>query len=268
MIPTSRRTRLASRTTSWPAIFTLPEVRPRVVVRIEMVVVLPAPFGPSSAKNCPCSTSKLTPSTAFTVPFRYRLTRSRTSIAGAIATELMWSEGPRCGMPYSFKNRSGARGLRVPTKSSGRGRPPGALHHQRQAAGQENSRSPAEDGPQAQRAFGLLGAGQRTTRHHIASVERINDDRAANTGSRLPADHVLAMVAHISEYARRRNNRSALELGRGGQQCAIRIDHDQIGVRRAGDVDWGAVHDRLRVRSSVQVARRFPRHLDLRMIGG
>src|SRR5690348_12569210 len=49
-----------------------------------MVVVLPAPFGPSSAKNCPCSTSKLTPSTAFTVPFRYLLTRSRTSIAGAI----------------------------------------------------------------------------------------------------------------------------------------------------------------------------------------
>jgi hypothetical protein len=53
-------------------------------VRIEIVVVFPAPFGPSSAKNCPDSTSKLTPSTAFTVPLRYRLTRSQTSITGAI----------------------------------------------------------------------------------------------------------------------------------------------------------------------------------------
>src|SRR6266852_3848962 len=85
MMPTSRRTALASRTTSCPAIFTLPDVRPRVVVRMEIVVVLPAPFGPSSAKNWPCSTSKVTPSTAFTVPFRYRFTRSRTSIAGAIS---------------------------------------------------------------------------------------------------------------------------------------------------------------------------------------
>ena len=83
---------------------------------------------------------------------------------------------------------------------SGRGRPLGALHYERQAAGQEHSCSPAEDGPQAQRAFGLLGAGQRATRHHIAPMERIDDDRAAHTGSRLPADYVLAMVANISEY--------------------------------------------------------------------
>src|SRR6266581_6156319 len=109
MIPTSRRTRLASRTTSWPAIFTLPEVSPRVVVRIEMVVVLPAPFGPSSAKNCPCSTSKLTPSMAFEVPFRYRLTRSRTSIAGAISLDELIGQARKTLMPRPPRQTIGLR---------------------------------------------------------------------------------------------------------------------------------------------------------------
>src|ERR1700730_8828283 len=110
---------------------------------------------------------------------------------------------------------------------SGRGQPPGAPRYERQAAGQERSCSPAEDSPEAQRAFGLLGAGQRTTRHHIASVEGIDDDRAADTGSRLPADYVLAMVAHISKYARRRTHRPALKLSRGREQCPLGIDQDQ-----------------------------------------
>ena len=70
MIPTCRRTRLASLTTSCPLIRTVPDVGDSVVVRMAMVVLLPAPFGPSSAKNCPGSTLKLTPSTAFVVPLR------------------------------------------------------------------------------------------------------------------------------------------------------------------------------------------------------
>src|SRR6266852_8062971 len=85
MMPTWRRTVLASRTMSWPAMSTLPEVGASVVVRIEMVVVLPAPLGPRRAKNSPGSTSNEIPSTALTLPFRYRLTRSRTSMAGAIS---------------------------------------------------------------------------------------------------------------------------------------------------------------------------------------
>src|SRR3979409_1212964 len=88
MIPASPLTAAASRTTSWPAILTLPDVGRRVVVRIEIVVVLPAPFGPSSAKNCPCSTTNLTPSTALTAALRYRFTRSRTSIAGVMPESL------------------------------------------------------------------------------------------------------------------------------------------------------------------------------------
>jgi hypothetical protein len=69
MIPTLPRTALASATMSWPSIVAVPDVGARVVVRIEMVVVLPAPFGPSSAKNSPARTSKLMPSTALRCAF-------------------------------------------------------------------------------------------------------------------------------------------------------------------------------------------------------
>jgi hypothetical protein len=51
--------------TSWPPTCTLPAVGANVVVRIEMVVVLPAPFGPSMAKNSPGSIENDTLSTAF-----------------------------------------------------------------------------------------------------------------------------------------------------------------------------------------------------------
>ena len=49
---------------------TVPEVGARVVVRIEMVVVFPAPLGPSRAKNSPASTFRLMPSTALTFALR------------------------------------------------------------------------------------------------------------------------------------------------------------------------------------------------------
>src|SRR5437773_2885783 len=80
MIPTFRRTALASRTMSLPSIVARPPVGPSVVVRIEIVVVFPAPFGPSSTKNSPALTSKEMPSTAFRSAFLYRLTRSSTRI--------------------------------------------------------------------------------------------------------------------------------------------------------------------------------------------
>jgi hypothetical protein len=64
MIPTRRRTALASVTMSWPSIVTRPAVGASVVVRIEIVVVLPAPLGPSNAKNSPAVTWKVMPSTA------------------------------------------------------------------------------------------------------------------------------------------------------------------------------------------------------------
>ena len=70
MIPTSRRTALASATMSRPPIVARPDVGVSVVVRIEIVVVLPAPLGPSSAKNSPAATANEIPSTAFCFAFR------------------------------------------------------------------------------------------------------------------------------------------------------------------------------------------------------
>ncbi len=64
MIPMLARTALASRSRSWPLMTTVPLVLARVVVRIEIVVVLPAPFGPRKANSSPAPTSKLMSSTA------------------------------------------------------------------------------------------------------------------------------------------------------------------------------------------------------------
>src|SRR5205807_1183415 len=47
-----------------------PDDGPRVVVRMEIVVVFPAPLGPRNAKNSPLRTVKLMPSTAFALPLR------------------------------------------------------------------------------------------------------------------------------------------------------------------------------------------------------
>ena len=81
-MPICRRTAAGSLTTSWPAIATVPAVGSSVVVRIEIVVVLPAPFGPSSAKNSPGATANETPSTAFVSARRYRLVSPSTAMIG------------------------------------------------------------------------------------------------------------------------------------------------------------------------------------------
>ena len=62
----SRRAWAGCRTTSIPAMRTVPLVGNARVVAIEMVVVLPAPFGPSSPKISPCFSSRSRPSKATT----------------------------------------------------------------------------------------------------------------------------------------------------------------------------------------------------------
>src|SRR5690242_4888666 len=94
MMPTCRRTAAASRLASCPQILTVPDVGTRVVVRIEIVVVLPAPFGPSKAKNSPAATVRLMLSTALNFAFRYLLTSSRTSTAEASADRMLLLERP------------------------------------------------------------------------------------------------------------------------------------------------------------------------------
>ena len=56
------------RATSMPRTSSWPESGARRPSSISTVVVLPAPFGPSSPKTSPGATSKETPSTACTAP--------------------------------------------------------------------------------------------------------------------------------------------------------------------------------------------------------
>jgi hypothetical protein len=67
------RTQRASATTSWPSTRAVPEVGISSVISILMVVVFPAPFGPSRPKSSPSPISKLTSRTASTSSERRRI---------------------------------------------------------------------------------------------------------------------------------------------------------------------------------------------------
>src|SRR6266545_3481099 len=69
------RTSRGSWTTSWPSTLAVPEVGIRSVISILIVVVLPAPFGPSRPKSSLFSISKLTPRTASISLTRRRIVR-------------------------------------------------------------------------------------------------------------------------------------------------------------------------------------------------
>ena len=57
---------VSSRSMSWPNTETVPPVLLTSEVTMPMVVVLPAPLGPSRAKNSPSSTSRSMPFSAWT----------------------------------------------------------------------------------------------------------------------------------------------------------------------------------------------------------
>src|SRR6267143_5787641 len=77
----------ASFSTSKPATDAEPEVFRRIVVRILIVVLLPAPFGPRKPKNSPSLTLNVIPLTAL-VPSPYVLTSWDTSIIPGIRPAL------------------------------------------------------------------------------------------------------------------------------------------------------------------------------------
>ena len=62
--PISRRTCACWLSRSRPAMLARPEVGASVVVRIDTVVVFPAPLGPRRQNSCPSGTVKLMSSTA------------------------------------------------------------------------------------------------------------------------------------------------------------------------------------------------------------
>src|ERR1043165_6408677 len=77
--------------TSCPATRAVPDVGLRTVQRMRMVVVLPAPLGPSRPKISPARASKLTWSTAWTRPRR----RSRNDLV-RFWTWIICLAGHRC----------------------------------------------------------------------------------------------------------------------------------------------------------------------------
>ena len=66
LAPIIRRIVCGSSSTSTPSIVAVPESGRMRVVSTFTVVVLPAPFGPSSAVTVPCGTSRSSPSRART----------------------------------------------------------------------------------------------------------------------------------------------------------------------------------------------------------
>src|SRR5579859_7674374 len=80
-MPTRARQSRVGCAGSSPSTLTSPALRGRYPSRISTVVVLPAPFGPSSAKHSPRATSRSSDSTATWCP--YVLRNPRTWIAGS-----------------------------------------------------------------------------------------------------------------------------------------------------------------------------------------
>src|SRR5579859_3418532 len=70
---------MVSLTTSWPKTSAAPESGGRRVTRMRIVVVLPAPLGPSRPKISPEVMSKLTPPTATTSLNFREMSRTRTA---------------------------------------------------------------------------------------------------------------------------------------------------------------------------------------------
>jgi hypothetical protein len=81
-----------------PAIRTVPASRRKTPATIEIVVVLPAPFGPSRPYVSPGAMAKPTPSTAVRSPNRrtrplHASTGSRGGASGSVCTPLTMARG-------------------------------------------------------------------------------------------------------------------------------------------------------------------------------
>ena len=107
--PTRGRSSARWRTGSRPSTRTEPASGTRRPPQHSTVVVLPAPFGPSTAVMRPAAAVKVSPSTATVPP--YRRTSPRTSRAGAATP-------PGEGMPSMVGRAPGRRGRTVRTASS------------------------------------------------------------------------------------------------------------------------------------------------------
>src|SRR5439155_4604803 len=114
--PIRRRTSDGATTTSNPPTDAVPPVGRASVQSTEIVVVLPAPFGPRKPNVSPSSTVKPMPRTASISSYRFE--RSRTSITGVTGRPPPVSRPPRAGPAARGVRRAGGR----PRRSTATGR--------------------------------------------------------------------------------------------------------------------------------------------------
>src|SRR5574343_1635049 len=100
--PSRRRASRKSRITSWPMTLITPASGRTKPASDEISVVLPAPFGPSSPKNSPCSISSDTPASACREP--KCLTTSTMDTAATMACPS--GQGQEVGNAVQFGQRT------------------------------------------------------------------------------------------------------------------------------------------------------------------
>ena len=110
--PIRARTASGSSARSWPATWIQPASAPISVERICTIVVLPAPFGPSSANTLPSATSRSTPSSTTCSPKDLRS-------PVAVMAERVMAAAPRCRRPRCAR---APRRCRSRTRACRRGR--------------------------------------------------------------------------------------------------------------------------------------------------
>src|SRR5215472_5039678 len=164
---------------SVPSTVTSPPSRRRYPSRISTVVVLPAPFGPSSANTSPWLMSRSTPSTATVSPYDLRSPLTRTLVV------------------ESMKQASGPAG---PGPTTGRPDPPSTVRwtrsgllHAADGVGQgvDHVARPDRGFPAGERAGPARCVSRRNTvqerrgRRRLADVKPLGDQR-----TRQPGEHV------------------------------------------------------------------------------
>src|SRR5579884_2614849 len=202
----ARRTAMALCTTSRPKTRTVPRSGRSNVTRTRMVVVLPAPLGPSSPKTSPEPTTNSTPSSACTDPNRWLSSRHSTAGVGTV------SANGRLATSLTGTARSPAGP--EPRPGGGDGSPPGP--------------GPAPVAPTPV----LLGQGRQGRGHQrLAGVVPALDALLRGRGQAEPGHPSIPVVAAPFEEAGR------LELA---DQRAHRVGRDAQGIGRLLDAEPGS----------------------------
>src|SRR5262249_22946374 len=171
-----------------PSTVTSPPSRRRYPSRISTVVVLPAPFGPSSANTSPWLMSRSTPSTAIVSPYDLRRPRTRTLVVESMQLASgRASAGTTTGRPDppSTARWTRSQASCTPRVASGSAARVGGGSAAPPAPGRLR-RAPAVTGTTPARGVsGRNPVQERRGRRRLADVKPLGEQRA-----RQPGEHV------------------------------------------------------------------------------